>query len=84
MPIESLQPPLKGEPPSTYAITSWVQGEPGSFGRVVNLTLTRMLFIAPGVWLAGVREPKKALKVSGSVSLTISGGLALLYWLQKR
>jgi hypothetical protein len=79
MPIEVLQPPLRDEPPSTYAIAAFMQGQPGSLGRVVNLTLSRMVFIAPGLYIAGIREPRELLKMTASVSVSLTAGLALLY-----
>jgi hypothetical protein len=78
MRAEMMQAPLRDEPPSTYAISALVAGEAGSLGRVANLTLTRMVFIAPGLWLSGIRGTK-LLTTSGAVSLSITGGLALVY-----
>ena len=83
MTIEVLQPPLIGEPPSTYAIAALMEGQPGSIGRVANLTLSRMVFIAPGLFLAGVRDPKKLLTLTASVSVSLTAGLALLYWVHR-
>jgi hypothetical protein len=61
-----------------------VNQEPGAFLRVVDLTLTRTIFIGPGIWAAGIREPKQLVKATLGASLTITGGLALVYWLRKR
>ena len=81
---EAFSPPLRDEPPSTYAISAWVKGEPGALGRVVDLTLSRTLFIAPGLYLAGIREPDRLVKATLGASLSITASLALLYWLQRR
>lgn len=82
--VESMHPPAQDEPPSTYAISAWISGEPGAFWRVLNLTATRVIFIAPGVWLGGVRGTGRVLGVSAAVSATITLGLALTYWWQGR
>ena len=79
MNLEAAQPPLRDEPPSTYAISAWVNKEPGAFGRVVNLTLTRMLFIAPGLFIAGVRDPWMLTKATLGATTSITLSLALVY-----
>lgn len=67
------------EPSSIYAVSAWVDGEPGAFRRVVGLTAGRMLFIAPGVVLSGQRNPMKILITSALVSTTLTLSLAALY-----
>lgn len=84
MPMEVTRGPLRDEPPSAYAISAWVHGEPGALGRVVNLTASRMIFIVPGVLLAGVRAPMEVIKISAGVSLALTVGLALTYRMKRR
>lgn len=84
MTMEWSKPPQREEPESTYAIAAWVNGEPRAFGRVLNLTASRALFLLPGLYVAGVREPKLLAKAAVGASLGISGSLAFIYWLRKR
>lgn len=81
---EAFSPPLLDEPPSTYAISAWTKGEPGALGRVIDLTLTRTLFIAPGLYIAGVRDPVSLVKATLGASVSISLSLALVYWWRGR
>jgi len=64
------------QPPSSYAITGWVQGEKGSFTKVVGLTAIRTVFIAPGLYLGGVRDNVWAGAAGASVTITL--GIALM------
>ena len=84
MTMEWSRPPQLQEPPSTYAVAAWVDGERGSFLRVLNLTASRALFLAPGLYLSGVRDPKMLLKASLGASVSVSGMLALIYWLRRK
>lgn len=50
---------VRGEsPPSIYAIAGVYEGIPGSWFRVITGTLQRSFFIAPGMYLAGIRGSK--------------------------
>lgn len=61
------------EPPSTYAISAWVNGEPYGFARAIGVTTMRTIPIAAGVWgghkLFGTDS---VWGVAGTVSLTLS------------
>jgi len=67
------------EPSSVYAVSAWVNGEPGSLRRVVGLTAGRMVFIAPGLFIAGERGAKNLLVKSAIVSSVLTLSLAALY-----
>lgn len=71
------------QPPSTYAIDALVRGEPGAIGRVAVLTLTRTVLIAPGLWLAGIRDPLMIAKASIGSSLTLTAGMTLFYFMRR-
>ncbi len=77
-------PVERGSPPTTYAILAMLEGEPGAEGRVVYGALQRSLFIAPGLYLAGVREPSKLICYSLSASASITACLIGYYWLSLR
>jgi len=47
-----------GSPPSTYAIASMVNREPGAVGRVAVLTIQRAIWIGLGLYLAGISRSK--------------------------
>ena len=58
-------------PPSTYAISSMVRGDPGSGWRVAYLTAARAVAIAPGLYLAGIKGKQLAsASVLSSVAIT--------------
>ena len=66
------------QPPSTYAITAWVNGEPGGFTKALGVTTLRTVPIAAGVW-AGTKafgpkslDPKSLWGIAGAVSVTLT------------
>jgi len=65
----------RGSPPSTYAILSALQNEPGAAQRVAWSTFRRMLLIAPALWIAGFRGRDLA---RASVASTLGITLGLL------
>lgn len=77
---EMLLEPSIDDPPSVYAISAWVDGEPGSLIRVANLTLQRTVLIAPGLYFAGIREPAMLFKATLGTTLSLTLGLTLIYW----
>lgn len=69
-------------PPSSYAIAALLEGEPNALDRVVRLTLKRVLFIAPGLFLAGRRGEnlvKESLAASASITVLLT-----FYYADKR
>jgi hypothetical protein len=64
-------------PPSTYAIHDLLEGRPGALVRVLGLTLCRALFVAPGLFLVGVRRPAQLAGYSLAASASISAMMAL-------
>lgn len=69
----------RGSPPSTYAILALLEGEEGAFWRVVWGTLQRSAFIAPGLFLVGVRKPAKLVGYSLAASTSITACLIGYY-----
>lgn len=61
------------QPPSDYAITAWVNGEPYGWARAIGVTTLRTVPIAAGVW-AGHKAfgTGSVWGVAGTVSLTLS------------
>ncbi len=74
---------LPHSPPSSYAIADLIERRPGSVGRVAQLTVTRALFAAPGLWLAGVRG-RQLLVASVAASATITAWLIAYYAARRR
>lgn len=79
--------PMQSEsPPSSYAIASVINGEPGGFMRVIGVTLLRAGFIAPGLWVASRIFPGETVKLGGwqllgfSVASSTTISLGLLAW----
>lgn len=78
-----------GSPPSSYAVVSVLDGEPGSFMRLIGLTFLRGCFILPGLWVAA-RVTKVELTSIQLVSLsfagsaTISAGMVAYYWIRRK
>lgn len=68
----------RGSPPSTYAILSALENEPGSAQRVAWSTCRRMLLIAPALWVAGFRGRDLA-RASVASTLGITLGLMGYY-----
>lgn len=54
-----MQPQTQPTLPSVLAAQSFVRGEPGGIYAVIGSTLGRAALIAPGLWLAGDRNPKR-------------------------
>lgn len=74
-----------GAPPSSYAVASVVNGEPGGTVRLVGVTFLRSIFIAPGLWLGakivGVDQYVMGWKLVGmTVGASSSISLGLLAW----
>ena len=71
-------------PPSLYAVSAVLEGEPGAWPRVVGNTLLRAAFLAPGAWvgfkLAG-GQPRVGQVASAALggSIGITAGLFALY-----
>lgn len=68
-------------PPSSYAIASLIDGEPGSLGRVAVLTLQRSLIVSPGLYLSGLRG-RQLVRSSLLASASVTGLLVAWYWLK--
>lgn len=82
-------PMENGSPPSTYAVASVINGEPGGAARLVGVTALRAIFIAPGIWLGGKVVGMKVtgwplLGMTMSASGAISIGLLGWYWLKTK
>jgi len=81
----------RGAPPSSYAVAAFVNGEKGSFARLVGVTVIRAIFIWPGLMGVGylVMPKDNRLGVWRSVALalgastSISTGLVIWYRLKK-
>lgn len=67
----------KPHPPSDYAIEALVRGRPGGLRRTVVLTAWRSLLIAPGLYVAGVRD-KRLIWGSLAASASITLGMIVL------
>jgi hypothetical protein len=66
-----------GSPPSTYAIASMLNREPGAVGRVAALTIQRAIWIGLGLYLAGIRGSRVkrgALFASATLTTVIAAG----------
>lgn len=69
-------------PPSSYAVASVYEGDPGAWGRVVVATGLRTVFVLPGLAIAGVRGRQLLLgSFLGSVGITAA--LFALYGLKR-
>lgn len=69
-------------PPSSYAVASVYEGDPGAWPRVATGTLTRAFFILPGLALAGIRGRNLIVgSALGSVGITVA--LFALYGLKR-
>lgn len=69
-------------PPSSYAVASVYEGDPGAWPRVVTATAMRAFFVAPGLAVAGIRG-KKLLVGSLAGSVGITAALFALYGLKR-
>jgi hypothetical protein len=70
-------------PPTSYAIAGMLNGEPDGFFRVVKGMVQRTAFIAPGLWIAGIRDPKQLVKTSLITSTSISALLIALFAMER-
>lgn len=69
-------------PPSSYAVASVYEGDPGGWPKVATATLLRAFFVMPGLALAGIRGRKLVLgSIGGSVGITAA--LFALYGLKR-
>jgi hypothetical protein len=83
-PVAPIQTGQRGSPPSTYSILALLEGQPGAVGDVVENTLLRMLLIAPGLWLVGLRGRQLVLSTAAA-SASITVGLTGYYaWRGRR
>jgi hypothetical protein len=58
-------------PPSTYAVAAFMDGVPGTWYRVLEVTTVRALFIGTGLFLAGYRgEQLLRGSLAGSAAIT--------------
>lgn len=79
-----------GAPPSTYAVAAFINGEPGSFARLVGVTVLRAVFVIPGLWMSAKVVPGvdlglfQATLMGVAASSTISAGLVVWYWLKMK
>ena len=69
-----------GDPPSSWAIESFVQGEAGAVGRVVWLTLWRAVPIGIGLRLVGQRNTVKSAAAASSAVTTETASAASRCW----
>lgn len=82
-------PVAEGSPPSSYAVVSALNHEPGAFVRLLGVTVLRGVLIVPGVWLVSrLMDPRPKLPwviaLSGGASVTITAGLVIVYWLSSK
>ncbi len=69
-------------PPSSYAVASVYEGDPGAWPRVLTATAMRTFFVLPGLAAAGVRGRQLLLgSLFGSVGITAA--LFALYGLKR-
>ena len=54
-----MQPQLPVTLPSVTAAQSFIRGDKGGIMAVIGSTLGRAAIIAPGLWLAGDRNPRR-------------------------
>lgn len=79
-----------GAPPSTYAVAAVLKNEPGSFARLIGVTILRAIFIVPGLWAAGKIIPgvkidlPQSIGVGLTASASISIGLLGWYYLKSK
>ena len=55
-------------PPSTYAVASFMDGVPGTWYRVVEVTAVRAFFLGTGLYLMGFRVDATIHPLSGCSS----------------
>jgi len=58
--------------PSSEAASAFLAGAEGSTTKLVGSTVLRAALIAPGLWIAGVRDPKKIVLGALTSSALIS------------
>ena len=79
-----------GAPPSTYAVAAVLKNEPGSFARLIGVTILRAIFIVPGLWLSAKFVPgvqmglPQSIGVGLAASASISAGLLGWYFLKSK
>ena len=61
-------------PPSTYAVASFMDGVPGTWYRVVEVTAVRAFFLGTGLYLMGFRG-------SDLLRGAVGGSAAITGWL---
>jgi len=71
-------------PPTSYAIAALLNGEPDGPFRLVKGILQRTIFIAPGLWVSGIREPKQLLLSTIVTSTSVSLFLIAFFALQRQ
>lgn len=57
--------------PSANSADEFVQGKPGAGARVLSHFLGRAFLVAPGLYIAGARNPETLIKYSLAASATI-------------
>lgn len=72
----------KHSPPSSYAMASAMEGEPGGLARVAIGTLQRGLIMTPGLRLAGIKG-EQLYKAAFLGSIGITGWIWVLYTLRR-
>ena len=73
----------RGSPPSAYAIESLLEGEDGSISRVMEATILRSFFLAPGLYLATNLRGRRLVTVAFAGSASITLALMAYYLLRK-
>lgn len=69
-------------PPSSYAIAALIEREPNALEEVIKVTLKRSLFIAPGLYLSGIKDTQLVKSsIIGSISISV---MLYFYYLNKK
>lgn len=71
-------------PPTSYAIAAFLNGEPDGAFRIAKGMVQRSFFIAPGLWLSGVKGVGNIAKTSLITSASISAILLGFYMLERQ
>jgi hypothetical protein len=64
------------QPPSTYAVTSWVRGERWGFSKTLGVTALRAATIVPGVWLGRRWFGDSTWGTAATVSISLTLAIA--------